>query len=179
VVTLTCTFGRLTTALSSLTFRRALDERGRRHAPRLPWLFLLLRPMAAAAVLHLFPSSAPLLLLFSPPPACRVARRGARPGRRRRASRHDRRLGRACPDHHAVARAGATAGSGELAPATTPSRVGAGSSAPAAAAAGSAAQGSSPLAAASASVGTTTSSSTGAPRESTSPHRAQRRGGGG
>jgi hypothetical protein len=48
--TLTYTFGRLTTTLLSLTFRRALDEHGRWHAPCLvchgcccssgPWLLL-------------------------------------------------------------------------------------------------------------------------------------------
>jgi hypothetical protein len=152
------TFGRLTTTLSSLTFLRALDERGRRHAPRLPWPLLLLRPMAAAAVLHLLH---PMLhcCCSSPRRPHAVARRGACPGRRCRADRRDCGLGGACLGHcrHAWAR-GAP-------PRPLPPQ-------------GARARGSSPLAAiTSVSVGTTTSSSTGAPRESTSPHRAQRRGG--
>jgi hypothetical protein len=129
-VTLTCTFGRLTTTLSSLTFRRALDERGRRHAPHLPWPLLLLRHgrCCCSPPLSIQCSTADALLpaarMPSRPSRCSPRplsppREQARPRAReslprpprRRAGRSDRRLGGACPGHHAVAR-----GRGELRP---------------------------------------------------------------
>jgi hypothetical protein len=96
MVTLTYTFGRLTTTFFSLTFRRALDEHGRWHAPCLPWQLLLLRHMVAV-VLHL---SHPVLHCCCSSPLRHAARRphaesslparirrGACPGRHRRAGR--------------------------------------------------------------------------------------------
>jgi hypothetical protein len=130
MVTFTYTFGRLTTTLFSLTFRRALDEHGCRHAPCLPWWLLLLLFYASshcsppacrvtASRSHPHGSTPSRGSPWPPPPRARARARGSSAPGHQRCREHGLRA--APPPGTAAA---ATTGTGELRPRPPPPHAG-------------------------------------------------------